>query len=135
MPRLRESKVFFPWERRGVVGRVARGARGRLALLGVALVGLALWLAAEEERRAEVRVTRAALTMTHGAVLAFRADRGGACPKSLDELPRGGYLRELPVDAWGRALRLTCPGRRDARGFELESDGPDGLPGGLDRIQ
>ena len=39
------------------------------------------------------------------------------------------------IDAWGKPVRLLCPGRRDPAGFELSSDGPDGLPGGLDRVQ
>ena len=40
-----------------------------------------------------------------------------------------------PRDAWGRPLRVTCPGRKDTRGFDVSSDGPDGEPGGLDRVE
>ena len=55
--------------------------------------------------------------------------------EELSELVASGYARDLPVDAWGRPLRLVCPGLRDPRGFDVYSDGPDGLPGGLDRIE
>ena len=75
------------------------------------------------------------LVMDHAAVAAYRADHGGACPKSLEEIVTGGYARDLPLDAWGRPLRLSCPGRKDPSGFDLSSDGPDGEPGGLDRVE
>ena len=69
------------------------------------------------------------------AVSAYRADHENACPKELTELVAQGYSHDIPLDAWGRPLRLTCPGRRDPRGFEIVSDGPDGIPGGLDRVE
>jgi general secretion pathway protein G len=131
----RESKVFFPWERRrGLFGALGR-ARVRLVAAGIVGVALVLWIHSREERAAGVRATRAAIDSAYGAVAAYRADHAGACPKELAELVTGGYCRDVPIDAWGRTLRLTCPGRRDAAGFEISSDGPDGVPGGLDRVE
>ena len=133
--RSRESKVFFPWERRrglfGVLGRA------RVRLVAAIVVGLVLVIAirAREERAAGTRATRATISGAYVAVSAYRADHGGACPKELNELVVGGYATEIPVDAWGRPLRLTCPGRRDPHGFDLASDGPDGVPFGLDRVE
>lgn len=130
-----ESKVFFPWERRrGLLGLLGR-ARVRLVAAVVVVVALIVWIRGREEHAAGVRATRATITSTFQAVTAFRADHGGACPKEMGELVIGGYAREVPVDAWGRPLRLTCPGRRDPQGFEVTSDGPDGVPGGLDRVE
>lgn len=133
--RSRESKVFFPWERRrglfGVLGR----ARVRLVAAIVVVLVLVLAIRAREERAAGVRATRASITCAHGAVAAFRADHAGACPKEWSELVASGYATEPPIDAWGRPLRLTCPGRRDPHGFDLASDGPDGVPHGLDRVE
>ena len=130
-----DRKVFFPWERRrglfGVLGR----ARVRLVLGVVAVVALIAWIHAREEQSAGVRATRTAITTMYEAVASYRADHGGACPRELGELVSGGYVRDMPVDAWGRPLRLTCPGKRDPRGFEVSSDGPDGVPGGLDRVE
>jgi general secretion pathway protein G len=51
------------------------------------------------------------------------------------QLVSEGYLAEVPLDAWGRVLRLTCPGRKDPQAFDVSSDGPDGEPGGLDRVE
>ena len=130
-----EPNVFFPWEkRRGLRGLLARG-RAR-QMIGAALVGL-LFLFVQRRERAlgDVRATRAAITSTIRAVAAFRADHDHGCPATLAELVSGGYLHELPRDAWGRALRVTCPGRKDPRGFDVSSDGPDGEPWGLDRVE
>ena len=46
-----------------------------------------------------------------------------------------GYLAFEPEDAWGRPLRLLCPGHDNPRRYDLMSDGPDGIFGGLDRVQ
>jgi len=135
MKRQRASKVFFPWERRrGVFGVIGRA---RVRIIGGAIVALAviLWIRGREERSAGIRATRASITSMHRAVASYRADHSGACPKELSELVVGGYSRDIPLDAWGRPLRLTCPGRRDPQGFEISSDGPDGVAGGLDRVE
>ena len=135
MKRPRASKVFFPWERRrGLFGLIGR-ARVRIIAGAVVALALILWIRGREEHAAAVRATRASITSMYRAVARYRADHEGACPKELSELVVGGYSRDIPVDAWGRPLRLTCPGRRDPRGFEISSDGPDGIPGGLDRVE
>jgi general secretion pathway protein G len=133
--RPRASKVFFPWERRrGVFGVLGR-ARVRLVVAGLVVLVAILAIRAREERAAGVRATRATITTAQDAIMAYRADHSGSCPKELGELVASGYAAEVPIDAWGRPLRLTCPGRRDPRGFDLVSDGPDGEPYGLDRVE
>ncbi len=129
------SRVFFPWERRrGVFGQLGR-ARAGIVVVVVAAVTILVVLRRRESLKANVRATRASITVATRAVASYRADHGGTCPKNLGELTAGRYAREVPVDAWGRPLRVTCPGRRDARGFEVSSDGPDGEPFGLDRVE
>ena len=128
-------RVFFPWEKkRGALGVLGR-ARARL----IALVTLGLLLVVvvrrREEKLASIRATRASIDVADRSVSSFRADHTGACPRDLGELVAGGYARDVPVDAWGHPLRLACPGLRDPRGFEVYSDGPDGLLGGLDRVE
>jgi general secretion pathway protein G len=127
--------VFFPWERRrglfGVLGR----ARVRLVAVVVVVLLVIVAVRAREERAAGVRATRATISSAHLSVSAFRADHGSACPKEWGELVASGYATEVPIDAWGRPLRLTCPGRRDPHGFDVASDGPDGEPYGLDRVE
>ncbi len=129
------QRVFFPWERRrGVLGALGR-ARLKLGLALAVLGLLALGLRAREEHAASVRATRAQISNATRHVASYRADHKGKCPEALAELVKQGYARDVPLDAWGRPLRLTCPGRRDTRGFDLSSDGPDGVPGGLDRVE
>lgn len=126
--------VFFPWEKRsGVLGLLQR-ARVRMVLVVIVAAVLVMLVRRREEKEASVRATRASITTAFFAVQAFRADHSGSCPRDLGELVTGGYVRDLPLDAWGRPLHLSCPGRRDAKGFDLWSDGPDGVPG-LDRVE
>jgi general secretion pathway protein G len=132
--RARYSKVFFPWEqRRGLLGMASR-ARLRLILSVAIVIAFVVWIRGREDHASGVRATRATLTSAWNAVLDYRADHAGKCPQNIDEVVHAGYLRDVPLDAWGHPLRLTCPGRRDAAGFDLESDGPDGISGGLDRV-
>jgi general secretion pathway protein G len=106
-----------------------------MVLLFLATVASLVAIHRREERAAAARATRATLTVTARAVSSYRADHAGACPRALHELVGGGYVRDEPVDAWGRPVRLVCPGRRDPLGFDVSSDGPDGLAGGLDRLE
>src|SRR3546814_10598575 len=41
---------------------------------------------------------------------------------------RGGYIKKLPADPWGRAYLYSVPGRKGA--FDISSLGADGQPGG-----
>lgn len=45
--------------------------------------------------------------------------------------PRGGYIRSLPNDPWGRPYQLAIPGP-DNQPFAVYSLGADGAPGGSD---
>lgn len=135
MKRRWESRVFFPWERRrGIFGVLGR-ARVKLAVLVALVVLLIVWIRAREEKAAGVRATRASIDLAYRSVGAYRADHQNKCPKDMAELVAEGYARDVPIDAWGRPLRLTCPARRDPQGFEIASDGPDGVSGGLDRVE
>jgi general secretion pathway protein G len=133
--RTESRRVFFPWEKkRGALGVLGR-ARARL-IIGAAVVLLfVVSVRRREEKLASIRATRASIDVADRSVASYRADHGGACPRDLGELSTAGYVRDVPLDAWGRPLRLACPGQRDARGFDVYSDGPDGLPGGLDRVE
>ncbi len=136
MPRRRaESRVFLPWERRrGALGVVGR-ARAKLVLAAALGLLLLMGVRRHEESLASIRATRASIDLADRYVASYRADHGGACPHELGDLVVAGYAHDAPIDAWGRPLRLACPGLRDPRGFDVYSDGPDGLPGGLDRIE
>lgn len=133
--RKRQSSIILPWERRGGLVRRLGLSRLRPFLFALGIVALLVLIGARERQRTGERATRASLLVAHRAITAFLADNEGKCPKQLDELRTSGYLAEIPKDAWGHPLRLTCPGRKDSHGYDLSSDGPDGEPGGLDRIE
>ena len=136
----RERTIYFPWERRGI-GRALQLPRRRATvwLLLAATLGFFVWIHLRNTQQRNVRVTRATLERTRSALDAYRADHGGRCPKDLSELAAPGdhpaYLSSLPVDAWRRPLRFSCPSRQPTRPYDLVSDGADGEPYGLDRIE
>jgi general secretion pathway protein G len=135
VPARPEPRVFFPWERRQGFRSLLGRSRARQILLLVAGLVVFAVLARRERRGSEVAATRNAITMTMQAVQEWRADHDRGCPSSLGDLVSAGYLHQVPRDAWGKPLRVVCPGRKDARGFDVSSDGPDGEPGGLDRVE
>ena len=132
---VQDRRIFFPWEARGgvrpflVLGRVGPV----LALLTV--VSFIGWIGARERHAAGVRRTRVALSSMRPAVERYLLESDGACPPNLDELLPLTQLSEVPRDGWGHRLRLVCPSVREDIDYLLMSDGPDGLPGGLDRIE
>lgn len=135
MPIRNDPKVFFPWERRRGLGAVFRRARGRQVLAIALAVTAFVFIYRREQRAREIRATRATITVAGDAIEAFRADHEQHCPASLNDLVAGGYLHEVPRDAWGHPVRVSCPGRKRNRPFDISSDGPDGEPYGLDRVQ
>lgn len=127
----RTRQVTLPWEpRTGFVRDLLSGRRIRLVpvFLGVLLaIGFVARHAADQR---DVARTRDVIDDTHRAVARFRADMG-RCPSTIRELvhpPRTGahYLPNEPLDAWGRALWVRCPGRYDTDGEDVVSAGPSG---------
>lgn len=133
--RPRERTISFPWERTGSLVRRLGIGRARPFVLALLVVLGFVLLGARERRAIGVRSTRATVAVVGRAVDAYRADHEKACPPSFDVLRTEGYVSFDPVDAWGRPLRLLCPGFSNPESYDLMSDGPDGVFGGLDRIE
>jgi general secretion pathway protein G len=129
------ESIFFPWERRGGFRRVLGTGRVRPVLSVVLLLAFVVLVGSRERRQSGVRQTRATLVSMRHAVDGYMAESDGGCPPSLDKVLDYGSFKKLPSDAWGNPLRLVCPARRADERYELLSDGPDGKPGGLDRIE
>lgn len=130
------QQVFFPWERRPLWLLGRRGLHLRLFVLAAVGLALLIWLRGREEHKAAVRATRAAITSAQNATMSFRADHQGQCPRGAADLVAGGYMREIPVDAWGRALHVEClTTAGDGTEVAISSDGPDGVAQGLDRVR
>jgi general secretion pathway protein G len=129
------SKILFPWESRGGLGRYLRLGKLRPFLILLAALGFVTLVAVRERRMAGERQTRATLSGARRAVEAYIADHDGGCPETLKAVSDYAHQDNVPHDAWGRPLRLVCPGRFENAPYELLSDGPDGEPGGLDRIE
>ena len=130
-----DTRILFPWEGRSGLWRWVGLRRFRVVLAALGVVAFVGVIGARERRDAGTRQSRAALLGARRAVDAYLSDHDGGCPPSLAAVIEYRHLKELPRDAWGRPLRLICPGRHDDAVYELMSDGPDGEPGGLDRIE
>ncbi|HJL18977.1 MAG TPA: type II secretion system protein GspG [Sandaracinaceae bacterium LLY-WYZ-13_1] len=123
--------IALPWERRGAWIRELLAGRRWKVILGMLLGGVALLIVARSaEQRQRERETRTAIAEIKRSIASFRADMG-RCPHTLHELlhpPRSGrrYLRQIPVDGWGHAFWVRCPGRYDPEGADVVSAGPSG---------
>ena len=134
--RPRERRIFFPWEGRGGLRRFIELGRIRPIAIGLGIAGVLLFVGMHEHREAGIRRTRATLLGVRPAIDAYMADHDGGCPPALTVLPEQyARFKEPPSDAWGKQLRLICPAVQLGKSYVLESGGPDGEPGGLDRIQ
>ena len=92
-----------------------------------------------EKARADIATLGQALEMYRLDNLAYPGSSDGlqalvAPPPSLTNAVRyrkGGYIKKLPDDPWGRPYQYDNPGRRGP-GYDLYSLGADGAPGGED---
>ena len=133
--RPRERHIFFPWEKRGGVLRRIRIDQAGPVFVALGVIGVVVLMGMHERRISGVRRTRATILNVREAVDSYMADHDGGCPRGgLAGTGEYESAEAVPRDAWGRALRLSCPGADRAR-YDLFSDGPDGKPGGLDRIE
>jgi general secretion pathway protein G len=130
-----EKRSFFPWERRGGLFRRLGLYRLGPLLLVMAIGGLLVLVVVRERRQAGIRRTRAVLLDVRQAVDAYLADHEGRCPASFAELANYWSFKGTPKDAWGQPLTLICPGSEPGEPYRLISAGPDGIAGGLDRIE
>lgn len=130
-----ERRIFFPWEGRGGLRRYFAFGRIRPLIYAAVVVFIVGFIVVRERRDSGIRQTRATLLDMRRAVDTYIADHEGGCPESLEAARAYAQLDEATSDAWGRPLRLVCPSEDPTLVYELMSDGPDGKPGGLDRIQ
>ena len=92
-----------------------------------------------EKARSDIATLSQALEMYRLDNLTYPTSADGL--KALSEPPgslpassryrKGGYIKNLPDDPWGRPYQYDNPGRRGP-GFDLYSLGADGAPGGED---
>jgi hypothetical protein len=131
----RAQRIFFPWESRGGWRRfLALTHVGPALALVAALLFLGTLVRREREHLAERR-TLVALSEVKGAVVRYVVDHDGSCPERLElTLPHLSHTT-VPVDGWGRPLRIVCNPSISDQDYIVMSDGPDGYPGGLDRIE
>jgi hypothetical protein len=127
------ARLLLPWEREDSAYRTLLTGRHLWPIL-IGAVALSLVSGAHflGGRHANLLYTRATLNEVEEASRAFARDIG-RCPHNARELvhpPRSGvhYLSEPPLDAWGRAIHLSCRMAEGSQRPEIEaiSAGPSG---------
>jgi general secretion pathway protein G len=98
-------------------------------------VGFAVLIGVRERQQSGIRRTRTVLLNTRVAIDAYMAENEGKCPPSLADLKGNGSFKSDGRDAWGHPLSFVCPAPSGDLRYLLSSDGADGLPAGLDRIE
>jgi hypothetical protein len=130
-----ERRSFFPWEQRGGLFRRLGLYRLRPLLAVGGAIALLVLVVVRERDAAGVRRTRSILLDVREALDAYLADHQGQCPESFAALSGSSNVHGVPRDAWGRPLTLICPGSEPGEAYTLMSAGPDGIAGGVDRIE
>lgn len=130
-----DRRIFFPWEGRAGLRRFLVLGRFGPVLFFLACGLSASAIISRERAAAGERKTRVALSTVRPAVENYLLDNEGRCPPELNHVKSYLPREDLPRDGWGRPLRIVCPSVREGVDFVLMSDGPDGVPGGLDRIE
>ena len=104
------------------------------------MAGIAIKVIGDKADKARVVATKAKLKEVDEALENFKLDCG-RFPENLEDLmtrptyvdekkyQRGGYVKEMPADAWDRKFIYRIPGTGDAP-FDLFSLGADGKEGG-----
>ncbi|MEO8578554.1 MAG: type II secretion system major pseudopilin GspG [Gemmatimonadales bacterium] len=143
-------RMFF--ERSGFTQTRRRAGLTLIELIVVLIViGLLAGLVAPQilGRVADARITtaRAQVELLGVALENYRLDNGiyPGSSQGLEALRakpagspeprnwRGPYIRKpVPLDPWGRAYLYRSPGDKDRNGFELQTFGRDGKPGGTE---
>jgi general secretion pathway protein G len=117
-----------------------------MAILGV-IAGMVVPRLLGRQTHANSDATRLTIKGLEQAVKLYALDHHGVYPSSAEGIGsllqppsgdsvnwRGPYLDAPPKDAWGRPLTYAYPGRRNARGYDISSSGPDGIQGTSDDI-
>jgi hypothetical protein len=130
-----KERIFFPWEHKGGLLRRLGLDRVRPFLAVFLAVGFVIVIGVRERRESGVRRTRAVLLNYRNAIDAYMAENDGKCPPSLADVTGKGEFKGDGRDAWGKPLSFVCPAPSGELRYLLSSDGADGLPAGLDRIE
>jgi hypothetical protein len=130
-----DKRIFFPWEQRGSLVRRLGLRRVWPFAWGALCIALLVVIGLRERRASGVRQTRATLAEVKGALDRYLASNDGRCPSRFEDLEPFGKRKGVPHDAWGSPLRLVCPAPRGDLPYQLSSDGPDRVFGGLDRVE
>ncbi len=105
-----------------------------LAIIGL-IVGSVGVMVFNRFKKSQSQTARIRVGEISSAVQQFMIDNSNTCPRSMDELVSGKYLKKGLKDPWGKEFVLRCPGTNDTEGADVVSGGPDKAEGTADDIK
>ncbi len=111
---------------------------GLLSTVAIINVAPAFTQSRETKARADISRIEGALEQYNLALFDYPSQNQGLdslieAPQDLRnpvDYPRGGFLRNLPDDPWGRPYQYVFPAQRSRAPYDVFSLGADGQPGG-----
>ena len=117
-----------------------------IVILGVIAAAVVYQLGGTQDRALTDQTRNQIKTLANSTMELFKMHTGTYPSQMKDLIERpddeaiaekwaeGGYVRELPKDAWGRELKYRFPGTVNEKFFDLYSVGKDGVEGTDDDI-
>ena len=113
------------------VRTAARGAERGMTLIEImvviAIIGLVMGAVAvgviPQLEKARCKTAWAETQTIGEAIASYQTDNAGECPKSLDELVSGKFLKNAPIDPWNQPFNFKCPGDKLTDGADIWSNG------------
>jgi len=102
-----------------------------VAIISLILGGVGV-MAFNRFKDAQVDTAKNQCVTIAGAVLQYKVNKRGKCPKTLQELKASGFINQVGKDPWDKPYELKCPGEKGE--VDVLSGGPDGELGTEDDI-
>ncbi len=102
-----------------------------VAIISLILGGVGV-MAFNRFKDAQVDTARNQCVTLAGAVLQYKVQKRGKCPKSLQDLKAAGFTNQVGKDPWGNEYEFKCPGENQE--VDVISGGPDNEIGTEDDI-
>lgn len=125
------SKILLPWERVSFLRKLFKGDGRWKPWTLLPFLAFFLWFFGHTvSERQKLRATQTMINQVQHAVFSFRNDLG-RCPRSIAELVHPpnrdeGYLRQVPIDGWGKEFYFRCPGQNHKGEADVVSAGKSG---------
>jgi len=93
-----------------------------VAIISLILGGVGV-MAFNRFKDAQIDQARNQCVTIAGAILQYKVQKRGKCPKTLEDLKAAGFINQVGKDPWGNDYEFQCPGQVSE--VDVTSSGPD----------